>query len=269
MTQGQTDHNRWHVVPQEILSKQPLNKKVVLHFYGGAYLLGGCQPLEGGHGQETIAKAYDSVALAPQHRLAWQPDGHFPGPLQDAITAYARLLSQGVEGKNIILAGESARGNLVHILLHYLTEHRACGLSLPGGVCLFSPWVGLSMTAEEMRNSPHYRTDWIMLDLPGYGAGLYIPRIMRLSDPYYSPLCNEFTTDLPIFVQTCDAEMLFESNVKYTDILRKKGVRVGVHVIKNGCHDAFGAAPPLGLIKEANEVAVGTCVSCVEFHSPL
>ena len=231
------------------------NSKVVLYFHGGAYVLGGCRPLEGGHGPETIAKAYGSVALALQYRLAWQFNGHFPAPLQDAITGYAHLLSLGIKGENIILAGESAGGNLALILLRYLTEHPASGLPLPGGVCGFSPWVDLSMTGDDMRMSPHLSTDWIPPTLPAYGAKMYIPPGMRASDPYFSPLSNEFATDVPIFVQTCDLELLYESHIAYAENLRKKGIRIGVHVIKNGCHDSFGAAPPLGLIKEADEAA--------------
>ena len=78
---------------------------------------------------------------------------------------------------------------------------------------------------------------------------------MRASEPYFSLLGNEFATDVPVFVQTCDAEVFYESNVAFADNLREKGVRVGVHVIKNGGHAAFGAAPLLGLSREADEAA--------------
>ena len=230
--------------------------KVVLYFHGGAYVLGGCRPIEGGYGPETLAKAFGSVALAPQYHLAWQEDGHFPAAIQDGVTAYAHLISLGIKGENIILAGESAGGNLAVVLLRYLTENKGCGLPKPGGVCLISPWLDLtSSTAEATRANPRFNTDWLPADLPSYGASKYIPSGTEAQHPYISPQGNEFTTDVPIFMQTCDAECLYEPNVEFVETMRSKGAKVECHVMKGFGHDAFGAALVLGTVKEAEYAA--------------
>ncbi|KAI4153035.1 MAG: hypothetical protein LQ340_002557 [Diploschistes diacapsis] len=231
-------------------------KKVFLYFHGGAYVLGGCRPSRGGYAPELLAKVSGGTTLAPQYRLAWQHGGCFPAPIQDAITAYAHLLSLGIKAEDIIFSGESAGGNLALVTLRYLINHGAsAGLPRPGGVCVFSPWVDMTMTADEILKSPQFRTDWLPTELPDYATDLYVPLHKRANDEYMSILGNEFATDVPIFVQTGDAEILYDSNVAVVEGMRKKGARVACHVIKNAGDDAFGTAPVLGLTREAENIA--------------
>ena len=87
------------------LYKPETNKrvKVAIHFHGGAFVLGGCRPMQSGWGPEVLAKSIQGFVLQPQYRLAVYPDSHFPAPLQDGLTAYSYLLSQGVLASDIWL----------------------------------------------------------------------------------------------------------------------------------------------------------------------
>ena len=53
--------------PRPVNPNTDSEKLVVLHFHGGAYVLGGCRPTQGGHAPEILAKAFNGVALAPQY----------------------------------------------------------------------------------------------------------------------------------------------------------------------------------------------------------
>ncbi|MCJ1333834.1 hypothetical protein MMC10_010540 [Thelotrema lepadinum] len=239
--------------PRLLDSTADSNKLVVLHFHGGAYVLGGCRPLQGGYAPETLAKTFDGVALAPQYRLAWQENGHFPAPIQDAVSAYGYLLSLGIKHQNIVLSGDSAGGNIALALLRYLEDTSV--LPKPRAVCLWSPWVDLRQGSDGLKQSPHHATEWIPAGLPDWGLRDYIPEGTPASHPYISPCQNEFATKVPIFVQTCDQEVLYESNLEFVEGMRKKDAKVECHVMKNFNHDAFALGPVLGATKEAEAAA--------------
>ena len=60
----------------------------------------------------------------------------FPAALLDCLASYTYLLSLGFNPANIVLMGDSARGNLALSLLHLLPS---VGLAVPGRVVLLSP----------------------------------------------------------------------------------------------------------------------------------
>lgn len=55
----------------------------------------------------------------------------------------------GFKPENIILAGDSAGGNLVLALTRYIRDNPQIGLGLPGGLLLVSPWCDLAGTYRE------------------------------------------------------------------------------------------------------------------------
>lgn len=71
----------------------------------------------------------------------------FPAALQDALTAYAHLVID-LGYRDILLAGDSAGGNLALMLLQYLTTTfspaKTPSLVPPSGLLLLSPWCDLT-----------------------------------------------------------------------------------------------------------------------------
>ncbi|GAA82714.1 hypothetical protein AKAW_00829 [Aspergillus luchuensis IFO 4308] len=94
--------------------------RVVLHFHGGAYVVGG-------------------------YRLSMEENASFPAALKDGITACVYILENlGLEPQNIILSGDLAGGNLVLSMIRYLVEEKKNGteaLPLPAAALLWSPWL--------------------------------------------------------------------------------------------------------------------------------
>ncbi|KAF6792319.1 lipase esterase [Colletotrichum sojae] len=156
------------------MQKEVTNPLTVLYFHGGAYYL--CDPSTHRPATKKIAKMTGGRVYSVRYRLA--PQNPFPAALLDAFISYLALLyppfdayHQPVEPKHIVVAGDSAGGNLSLALLQLLLELRRQGrkilwlgvkrdVPLPCGLALNSPW--LDMT----QSSPSWEANWEFDYLP-------------------------------------------------------------------------------------------------------
>ncbi|MCJ1376411.1 hypothetical protein MMC20_007653 [Loxospora ochrophaea] len=236
-------------------------KKIAMHFHGGAFVVGGCRPLEGGWGPEVLAKRLSGLAFCPQYRLAVYPNSCFPAALQDGITAYAYLLSLGIPASDIILSGDSAGGNLAIGLVRYLGEHRGV-LPEPSAAFLWSPWLNLQVVPGIVDKHRNYQTDYLSDELGYWGVRALTAAGSAVSpdSPYLSPLGNEFATKVPVFVQTGSAEVLTDDHVLFSKAMKDVPEnRVELYETANAPHDTFAAAHVLGFVKEAKDAAGAAC----------
>ena len=79
------------------------------------------------------------------YRLA--PEHPYPAAVDDARAAYEGLLAQGVDPRQIALAGESAGGGLAVATLLAL---RDAGTPLPSCAFLMSPYADLTLSGESL-----------------------------------------------------------------------------------------------------------------------
>ncbi|KAJ0414036.1 Alpha/Beta hydrolase protein [Aspergillus carlsbadensis] len=233
---------------------------VVLHFHGGAFVLGGARPSEVGWGAPDLSKRLKCPVLAPQYRLSdvRDPTRAFPAALQDAVTAYTYLLyTLKVQPENIILSGDSAGGNLALALLRYLHHTQDAEseantqrpLPSPRAALLWAPWVDLDTPGHVTDQSRNASTDFIFGDLGNWGVRAYVPDGWDSDHalyPYISPLGREFATDVPIFIQASTAEVLYDSNCAFVDNLKERGCKVEFVEIDHAAHVTFETAPFTG-----------------------
>lgn len=120
--------------------------RVVLYFHGGAYIAGSPRthrPLTA-----ALARAAGARVLALDYRQA--PEYGYPAWLEDAVAAYEHLLKTGERPNQIVLAGDSAGGNLVLVTLLRL---RDLGLPMPAGAICLSPWADLACNSKSFRQN--------------------------------------------------------------------------------------------------------------------
>ena len=118
-------------------------KRVVLYFHGGGYVLGSIASYR--EFCSRLSRAAKARVLVIDYRLA--PEHPFPAPVEDAVSAYKWLLTNGVEPSNMALGGDSEGGGLTIAALVALRDE---GQPLPSaGVCL-SPWVDLEGIGDSM-----------------------------------------------------------------------------------------------------------------------
>ena len=99
------------------------SETTILYFHGGAYYL--CDPSTHRPVTSRLAKETNGRVCSVRYRLA--PQGAFPSQLLDALMVYLSLiypppgsLHEAVPASNIVLAGDSAGGNLAFALLQFL-----------------------------------------------------------------------------------------------------------------------------------------------------
>ena len=128
-------YGEW-IYPNDILDYEN-HSKYILYIHGGAFCLNRISTYRGL--LYKIAKKTNSVILSVNYRRA--PEFKYPIPLNDCICAYLYLLKIVKKSNKIILAGDSAGGNLVISLIAYLIKNN---IQLPSKCILISPWTDLT-----------------------------------------------------------------------------------------------------------------------------
>ncbi|KUJ12391.1 alpha/beta-hydrolase [Mollisia scopiformis] len=233
------------------------NKKVILHFHGGAYVLGGARQSECGFGADILVKTHSAMVFCPQYRLACYDNGQFPAALQDALISYKYLLDQGIPASRIVVSGDSAGGNLALALLRYLSDQNdSHQLPLPSAVLLWGPWLDLSVDPESIDRNKNSATDYITSSLARWGVESFVPLSMSSSHPYISPARNVFSTNCPIFIQVGGGEILHDEIVTFADKMKEsRGNRIELHDTPFAPHDILLCGELLGWEKEAEQAA--------------
>jgi acetyl esterase/lipase len=173
--------------------------------------------------------------LSVDYRLA--PEHPYPASLEDCTAAYKWLLSTGIAPKNIVIAGDSAGGNLT---LTTLIKLRDYGTPLPvGAVCLSPP---TDMVAEEsfFENA---ETDPVLADV---GLFWWIPAYLAgagANDPLVSPVRADLRGLPPLLIHVSTCEMLYSDSKRFAERADAAGVAVTLEIWNDMPHvwHAFGS----------------------------
>lgn len=168
---------------------------VVLYFHGGGFILGDLDSHDDICAEFCAGTGY--LVVSVDYRLA--PEHAHTAAFDDAMTAFKWVA--GAYAQPIVLAGESAGGNLAACVAHHVRGHARA----PVGQVLIYPSLGADMT----RGSYITHADAPMLTVRD--LGLY--RDIRAGgadvsdDPRYFPLADRDFSGLPptvIFTAECD-----------------------------------------------------------------
>lgn len=199
---------------------------VVLYFHGGGYGLGSIET----HRDlvARICRACRGSALSLQYRLA--PEHRFPAQIDDAMSAYRFLLSEGTDPKRIVLAGDSAGGGLV---ISTLLSVRDAGLPLPAcGACL-SPWVDMEIRGATIDENDRY--DYISRRAITQYRARYLPD-SEVKNPLATPLYADLRGLPPLLIQVGSAETLLDDSLRFAERARLANVDVTLHVWEDMIH---------------------------------
>lgn len=198
--------------------------RVVLYLHGGAFI---APIIANGHLALAgkLAKRLDADAFVPDYRLA--PLNVYPAALDDCDLAYQALLDRGYDAKNILVAGESAGGNLTLGLLQRIRQHE-----LPQPACA----IPISPVAEMARvHAPPSRADNAKRDamLP---AKSFVNMLMDYApgadgaDPQLSPLLADFTGLPPLYFLVGETEILLDDSLICARRAKEDGVDTDIDV---------------------------------------
>lgn len=230
-------------IPAEwVIPPNSIKDHVILHIHGGGWMLG--SPSISRRITSAIANATKLKILSIDYRLA--PEYPFPAPLDDCITAYNWLLSNGFKSENIIIAGESAGGNLTLATLLKLKDQ---GIDLPAGAICLSPLTDFTLSDDSFfingATDPELGDIGIFWWFVAYLAG-EDPR-----NPYVSPLFGDLSGLPPILIQASSCEMLYSDASRFVEKAKKEGVNATLQAWDEMMHVFQGTR--FELLPEAEE----------------
>ncbi|KAJ2252667.1 hypothetical protein GGI13_003144 [Coemansia sp. RSA 455] len=200
------------------------NENIILYLHGGGYKYGSPASHRGLTGRLSGLSGLRCISI--HYRLA--PLYPYPAQLYDGFLAFVYLLKQGFKPQNIVLAGDSAGGNLALslflLLRHTGITHTVCGL------VLLSPWTDLVSSRPSMeRNAKYdYLTGPPLLSPLALARLFYAPGrkysqelIDEMSHPLVSPVNGDFKDFPPTLIQAGDKEVLADDIAQfYENLLR-------------------------------------------------
>jgi len=201
----------------------------ILHFHGGAYVVGSARAYQHFVGQ--VAARATLSAFVPEYGLA--PEHPFPAAVNDARACFEGLFEQGF--RKIALVGDSAGGGLTLSLLSLLVaQARDVSGLRPAAAAVMSPWADLALSGESMETRAE--TDPLMTrDSLAATARLYLgthdPR-----DPLASPLYADLAGLPPVRIHVGEDEVLLDDSICYGERLEAAGGTVQVHTWEGMVH---------------------------------
>ena len=195
--------------------------RVILYLHGGGYNVG--SPNTHREMVAHISKASGAKVLLIDYRLA--PEHPFPAALEDAASAYRWLLENGLEGKNIAIAGDSAGGGLS---LATAISIRDAGDPLPSSIACISPWTDLMFTGNSSKTNseidPMIKAHSGMILAKNY-IGDNDPR-----NPLISPLYADMRGLPPILIHVGTDEILLDDSKRVAQKAQDAGVDVALKI---------------------------------------
>lgn len=198
------------------VNRPHMRKYVILYCHGGGYSTGSC--LYGRTITSKLATAASIDVLGFDYRLA--PEHPCPAALEDALKVWDYLMLLGYGARDVILAGDSAGGNLALVLTLKLKAERRF---LPRGLVLMSPWTDLTASGRSYRTKAEVDP---VLDAEYIDrmTKAYIPEGENLENPLISPLFGDFEGFPPVYIQVGENEILLSDSVELHKKLQKAGV---------------------------------------------
>ncbi len=236
-------------IPARVYSPAADPPGTVVYYHGGGWVIGSVDDWDACVRGLAVASGCDVVSV--DYRLA--PEHVFPAAADDAYDALVWVGAHLAGGRPLIVAGDSAGGNLAAVCA--LRARDASGPALALQVLIY-PVTDHDLDRESYRK--YDGRDFILNrgDMAWYWDR-YAPDVAARSNPYASPLRAADLSGLPpAFVLTAEHDPLRDEDFAYAERLRAAGVLVehrhygsqihGFFTLVNVLDDAGKAAAEAG-----------------------
>ncbi len=210
------------------VNRAHMKKTVILYCHGGGYSTG--SRLYARTLTSKLASSTSMDVFCFDYRLA--PEHPYPAAIEDALRAWDYLMFLGYGARDVIVAGDSAGGNLALALVLKLKNQ---GRLLPRGLVLMSPWTDLTLAGESHETKaeldPILSREYINRMIGNYVGAAFNP-----ADPFISPLFGDFDGLPPVYIQTGDNEILLSDATELYKKLLKADVAAKIDIQKGMWH---------------------------------
>lgn len=209
------------------VNRAHMKKHVILYCHGGGYMTGSC--LYARTLTTKLAASTSMDVLCFDYRLA--PENPYPAALEDAMKAWNYLMLLGYGARDVIVAGDSAGGNMALALTHKLKQEERI---LPRGLVLMSPWTDMTASGESYESraavDPVLDQEYIQQAVESYAKG------GDLENPLISPLFGSFENFPPTHIQVGDNEILLQDSLMLHERMVRENVSVKLDVFPGMWH---------------------------------
>ena len=208
----------------------------VLYCHGGGYTCG-----QLGYARVLASKLALSTGcdvLSFEYRLA--PEAPYPSAIDDALRVWDYLMYMGIGARDVIVAGDSAGGNLA---LELALAVKAQGRSQPRALVLMSPWTDMTMQGASYQKcaalDPMLTHDYIDSCRTAYrGAN----STLEWEDPSLSPLFADLRGLPPTLIQVGTNEILKSDSINLAKAMTEQEVYAVLEVYPE-CWHVFQQMP--------------------------
>lgn len=205
-------------------SLEETQKPVILYLHGGAFLLP-ASPDVHVRMLAKMCKELDAVGFMADYRLA--PGSKFPAALDDCEWAYRSLLDRGFHPSRIMVAGESAGGNLTLGLLQRIRKYN---LPMPACAVPISPATEMARLYGLPARTAKMKRDAILPISVMYRVHeLYVGE-WDTSDPELSPLYADLQGFPPLYLLASDSEILLDDTLLFVQRAREAGIETRMDI---------------------------------------
>ncbi len=219
---GRILHGEWTYV-----NRAHMKKYVILYCHGGGYSTG--SSLYARTLTTKLATSTSMDVLCFDYRLA--PEHPYPAALEDAMQVWNYLMLLGYGARDVILAGDSAGGNLALCLALQLKRE---GRLMPRGLVLMSPWTDLTVSGKSHITKadidPVLNAEYLERMIVNYAEG------QDLTNPMISPLFGDYDGFPPTYIQVGNNEILQDDAVMLYKKLLKANVSVKLDMFRGMWH---------------------------------
>lgn len=216
-------------VPMEWVSvnRPHIKKHIIFYCHGGGYSTGSSKYSRTITSKLAIATSMDVLTF--DYRLA--PENPYPAPLEDALEVWNHLMLMGYGANDIIIAGDSAGGNLALALTLKLKEENRF---LPRGLVLMSPWTDLTHSGQSILKradmDPVLDEAYLHKARDNYASG------QDFENPLISPLFGDYTDFPPTYIQVGENEILYSDSSRLYKKMVESDVLVKIDKFEGMCH---------------------------------
>ena len=200
------------------------HKPALLYIHGGAFILP-ASPDVHVRMMAKMCRELDALGFMVDYRLA--PANQFPAALDDCERAYRALLDLGYSPSRIVIAGESAGGNLVLAVLQRIRKH---GWPMPCCVVPISPATEMGRIHAPPSRVMKMKQDPILPMSVMYKIDEMYTQNWDASDPELSPLYADLKGFPPMYLLASDNEVLTDDTVLLAQRAREAGLKIKLDI---------------------------------------
>lgn len=208
-------------VPCEWFNPAIDEQRILLYLHGGGFI--SHMPSAYRVFARRLGVALGARVLLPDYRLA--PEYPFPCGADDCLGAYRWLLAQGFDARRIVIAGDSAGGNLALVTAIRIRDE---ALPAPGCVVMLSPATDLTGGSASNRYNRE-RDPLLVPEVRQFLLAVYAPTV-DASHPWLSPIHDSFERLPPLLFHAGSTELIVDDSIRAADKARWANVPVELEV---------------------------------------